>query len=553
MDRQKQGHRRRYGVGLLGLSLMASLWVMPASAQMLDASSVLYQWLQQPQLLFGERYLKTSELRNFYAAEGFRPLWVTSRGLTPNGGAVLNVLANAGQHGLNIERYHVGEIRAIAAMQPADDDVAMQQTMGMEVLMSSAILRYAADMEGGTVAPQWETGKSPADAQERVTILKQVAEASDPASALEALAPNNRAYNALKNALQNYQAIAAQGGWAHLSEGSKITPGQHDARIATVRQILIAQGDLAQASFPADTYDIATADGIKHFQERHGIEPDGVIGKSTQDALNIPAATCVQQIAMTMERMRWMPHDLGSRYVLVNIPAYQLTAVSGNTQLAMDVIVGKPDTKTPMFSKEITSVVLNPTWSVPAKIAMKEMLPKIRNNPDYLANAGFSVIDNSGHVVLPSSIDWETASNSSFDYTLRQDAGDGNALGKVKFLIPDSDDIYLHDTSNHGLFARADRSLSHGCVRLSNPRAMTQFVLNSEGWSEQKIASAYDSDASRTVKIAPLPVHLVYWTAWVDDAGRTHFGRDVYGMDKPLMLAMYGNPKASESIKLAMN
>ena len=529
--------------------LSASLWCVAASAQSLDATGVLYQWLQQPQLQFGDRSIKTSELRSFYAAEGFQPLWNDAKGLTAGGRAALEVLGNAGQHGLNSERYHVSTLRSVAAMQPTDADGTLQQAMAMEVLMSSAVLRYAEDMQGGTVAPQWETGKAPVDAATRMATLKLVAQSANPGATLDALAPNTHAYVALKASLQHYQDLAAQGGWPHLSEGAKIAPGQHDARVTTLRQILIAQGDLPQAGYQTDTYDAATVEGVKHFQQRHNIEPDGVVGKSTQVALNIPASACVQQIAMTMERMRWMPHDLGSRYVLVNVPAYQLTAVSGNNQLAMNVIVGKPDTKTPMFSKEITSVVLNPTWSVPAKIAMKEMLPKIRRNPDYLAHAGFSVIDSSGHAVSPGSVDW--ASNS-FGYTLRQDAGDGNALGKVKFTIPDSDNIYLHDTSNHGLFARSDRDMSHGCVRLSDPRAMTQFVLNSEGWSDKKIETAYDSDASRTINITPMPVHLVYWTAWVDDAGRTHFSHDIYELDKPLLMAMNGGAKA-DAIKLAMN
>ena len=529
--------------------LSVTAWCIAASAQAPDAPGVLYQWLQQPQLQFGERSIKTTELRNFYASENFQPLWVDAKGLTASGRAVLEVLANAGQHGLNAERYHLNTLRGITAMKPADADTTLQQTMALEVLLSSGVLRYAEDMQGGSVAPQWDTGKPEIAASDRIATLKLVAQSVNPGATLEALAPNTHAYTALKVSLQRYQDLAAQGGWPQMAEGAKITPGQHDARIGTIRQILIAQGDLPQASYPVDTYDTATVDGVKHFQDRHGIEADGVIGKSTQVALNVPASARVQQIAMTMERMRWMPRDLGTRYVLVNIPAYQLTAVAGSNQLAMNVIVGKPDTKTPMFSKEITSVVLNPTWSVPAKIAMKEMLPKIRKNPEYLAHAGFSVIDSSGHAVSPESVDW--ASNS-FGYTLRQDAGDGNALGKVKFTIPDSDNIYLHDTSNHNLFVRSDRDLSHGCVRLSDPRAMTQFVLTSEGWSDQKIKTAYDSDASRTVTITPLPVHLVYWTAWVDSSGSTHFGRDIYDLDKPLLSAMNGGAK-TESIKLAMN
>lgn len=532
----------------------AFFWSGMAAAQTQEQVPPLAQWLQQPSLQFGETVVSTDALRDSYAGTQFQPIWVDAQGLTPRAQKALEVIANANTHGLNPELYAVSTIRAIAAMPRSDASHALQINLSLDVLMSHAVMHYASDMGGGVARHQWDTGQENAASRDQKTLFRQVAMSADTAAYLQSLAPTLAQYTALKAALQRYQSIAGAGGWPQFQVGKPIKSGAIDGRIPTIRQILAVQGDLAASTaVQADRYDAPLQEAIKHFQQRHGIAADGVIGSGTQTALNVPVADRVEQIALTLERMRWMPADLGSRYVLVNIPSYSLKAVSGNAQLDMPVIVGANATKTPMFSKSITNVVLNPSWGVPAKIAVNEMLPKVRKNPDYLKNAGYTVTNNGGQVIDASEVDWSTVSKHNFSYSFRQNPGSRNALGKVKFTIPDSDNIYLHDTSQPALFSRADRNLSHGCVRLSDPEALTQFVLTSEGWNPTKIRAAYASGASKTVPIAPLPIHLVYWTTWVDSYGHTHFSRDVYGMDKSLLLAMRLPDKHKESIKLAMN
>ncbi|MEJ0009704.1 MAG: L,D-transpeptidase family protein [Alphaproteobacteria bacterium] len=523
-------------------------------AQGVGDAAYLASWLERPSLQFEQQSIGTEPLRRFYQSESYAPVWVDDKGLSKRGEQALARFTGAAGHGLNPERYRAALIQDVSTWQPSDAAGLEQKRLSLELLVSDGVMRYAADMRGGSVAHQWDTGAAAPAEADRVALLQGASAAADTGAYLDALAPALPEYAALKGALQRYRTIAAQGGWPQWTPGGKIAPDSADARLGTLRQILVAQGDLAAGNYPA-TYDAATIDGVKRFQERHNIDADGVVGAGTQAALGVSAGERVRQIAMTMERMRWMPATIGTRYVLVNIPAYRLTAVSGNRQLAMDVIVGKSDTQTPMFSKEITDVILNPSWGVPQKIAVKEMLPKIRKDPAYLARAGYTVTDGSGSVIDASAVDWESVGRSNFAYSIRQNPGAGNALGKVKFAIPDSDDIYLHDTSQHRLFSRAERSLSHGCVRLSDPKALTEFVLNDEGWSEGKIATAYDSAAPRTVRIAPLPVHLVYWTSWVDEQGRAHFSRDIYGKDKPLLAAMLEpQPQpAAQPLRLAMN
>jgi len=531
-------------------SIFALFWASAANA--IDTAPYLAQWLQQPTVQIGETSLETAALSNFYAAEGYQPVWTDAQGLTPRAVQALNVIANAGTDGLNPEIYRVSTTRTLAALPASDADTILRNHLSLELLMSDAIMHYASDINSGFAQHQWNTGKESTTADEQLALLQQAAANPDTAAFLTALAPKTQDYIALKKVLQDYQTIASKGGWPEFVPGKTIKSGANDPRMTILRQILLVNGDLTATTPVQDnTYDVVTMEAVKHFQERHGLDANGIMNTPTQQALTVPVADRITQISMTLDRMRWMPNNMGPRYVMVNIPAYVLTAVSGNNRLNMNVIVGKASTKTPMFSKNITDIVFNPSWGVPAKIAMNEMLPKVRKDPDYLIKAGYTVMetrDGNSHVIDPHEIDWQSVGRGNFAYSFRQNPGDGNALGKVKFNIPDSDDIYLHDTSQHGLFARADRSLSHGCIRLSEPKSLTEFILSSEGWTQLKIDGTYDSATSKTVHITPLPVHLVYWTSWVDEHGRAHFSRDIYGMDKTLLAASKSNSFAKNNV-----
>jgi len=542
--------RLNVAIMLLIVSVLGQVFASPVMAAESDDAAYLSQWLNQPELVFEGLHVPTTTLRQAYQARNFQPLWVDGQGLSERGKAALAQIEKAGDEGLNPELYGISTIHRVAAMTGDDAQQQMQVRLSLEVMMSYAVLHYTSDMQGGYAKPQWDTGLETLNTQEQIALLKSVGDAPDVTAYLQSLTPQSADYAALKTGFKHYQQIAANGGWPSFGQGTKLKPGAADARSAALKQILESTGDLTVAA--SDThYDAALVAAVKQFQSRHSIDADGVIGASTQHELNVPVGKRIEQMAMTMERMRWMPHSLGDRYVLVNIPAYKLRAVANGQQLAMNVIVGKTTTPTPMFSKNITNIVFNPSWGVPQKIAVKEMLPKMQHNPNYLTNAGYTLTEN-GQEIDPNTVDWNAVGKNNFAYSISQKPGDGNALGKVKFLIPDSDDIYLHDTSNHGLFAKAERDLSHGCVRLSDPEALTKFVLTSEGWSEKKFESHYDSDESRTVAIKPLPVYFVYWTSWVDGKGAPHFERDIYGKDDSLMAALNMKP-ARDDIKLAMN
>jgi murein L,D-transpeptidase YcbB/YkuD len=343
---------------------------------------------------------------------------------------------------------------------------------------------------------------------------------------------------ALENLLSRYRAIAEKGGWPQFVPGDKkIEPGAIDKRLPTIRAILDVTGDYeGPPSADPTLYDPLLAAVVKRFQERHGLTDDGVIGKSTQVALATPVEKRIAQIEATMLRMRAFPADPGERHLVVNIPEFRLRAFSGGHRVMdMKVIIGKPQHRTPLFSRPLTYVSFNPHWGVPPKIARNEMLPKIVENPDYLTNNNYAVYErteNGREEVDPATIDWSQVDAGHFPYMLRQRPGQDNALGKIKFGLVDSDSIYLHSTSAPILFNKEERALSHGCVRVEHPRELAQFVFKGmENFTPEKVDALYSDDASKIVNVTPLTVHTVYWTAWVEENGQVNFRKDIYGLD----------------------
>jgi L,D-transpeptidase YcbB len=290
----------------------------------------------------------------------------------------------------------------------------------------------------------------------------------------------------------------------------------------------VADGALPAAAATGDTLDETLQDALRPVQRRFGLEEDGVPGKATLAALNVPVSDRIREIELAMERWRWLPRKLGERHVLVNIPTFELMARErGRTTLAMRVVTGRPHTPTPTFSDTMETVVFSPYWHVPPSILANEVKPALAADPGYLERKNMELVRN-GERVDPWSVDLSDPA-----LRVRQRPGPGNALGQVKFLFPNGFDVYLHDTPEDSLFARSARSFSHGCVRVDQPQALAEWVLHGqEPWTTDAIASAMSSGNERHVKLAePVPVHIVYQTAWVDDDGTLRFAKDVYDHD----------------------
>jgi murein L,D-transpeptidase YcbB/YkuD len=308
-------------------------------------------------------------------------------------------------------------------------------------------------------------------------------------------------------------------------------------------------GDLSGYDYyNAFLFDTALESAVKQFQARHGLDADGVVGKNTLAALNVPIETRIQQIILNMERWRWLPQELGSRYLLVNMAGFSLQVIENDRSVMdMRVIIGRPYRSTPAFIADLTHIVLNPYWNVPHKLAVEDLLPKQTADPEYLGKKGFRVYADwsAGAEQLDvEKISWSEVNEYNFPYRLRQEPGKLNSLGRIKFMLPNPYAVYLHDTPSRHLFNNPVRMFSSGCIRVEEPIRLASYLLRGkQGWSEADVQKAIDSERNRAVTLPEkLPVYLIYLTTWVDDQGRVQYRDDVYGRDELVQLAWQAPP-----------
>jgi murein L,D-transpeptidase YcbB/YkuD len=298
----------------------------------------------------------------------------------------------------------------------------------------------------------------------------------------------------------------------------------------------------------ADLFDEALERAVRKFQRRHGLAADGAVGTATRAELNVSVERRVEQLELNLERRRWLPEDLGRRHIIVNIAAFALEVVEEEAVvLAMRVVVGGLEHRTPVFSDTMRYLVLNPYWNVPTDISVGEMLPKIRQDSSYLARSNVRVFLNAGpdaREVDPATVDWSAITQADFPFRLRQDPGPLNALGRVKFMFINKFNVYLHDTPARPLFEASERDFSHGCIRLQRPIELAAYLLQPDPyWHRDALLRALDVAVDYAVPLPePVPIHLLYWTAWADRDGTIQFRRDIHGWDTPLWQALRAPP-----------
>lgn len=475
-------------------------------------------------------------IQGFYQGRVFQPLWVSEQGLNPHGEMLLAAFERAGEHALDPQDYAPDRLRDLAGA--ARDTAALAE---LEVAISNTFVIYANHLTAGRVKPN-EVNRSLnlfPKAPDPSVVLEYVESSEDFATAIDGLSPNTPNYARLKTALADYRAKEAAGGFTPVPEGETLKPGMTDARLDTLRQRLAEQDLFSPGSHSGTVYDGALVEAVKLFQERHGLEVDGIIGKATLAEINVPISTRIGQMELNMERRRWMPDDLGPRYVFVNLADQNLKVVEDDkTVHTTRVVVGKPFHATPVFSDEMTYAEVNPYWTVPYSIATTEYLPMLQRDPGALQGKNIRVFSGNREID-PWSVAWSSYSRASFPFTLRQDPGEGNALGRIKFMFPNKFNIYIHDTPSKSLFSRAQRSFSHGCIRAEAPFDLGEALLGPDGWTKAKLETVRDSGERRVIKLSkPLPVHLTYLTAWVNKDGSVHFRADIYERDKVLAKAI---------------
>ena len=366
---------------------------------------------------------------------------------------------------------------------------------------------------------------------------------------LEELPPDRPEYRALKEARTRWAKLADAGGWPSIAPGPPLKKGAKGVRVRALRQRLAATGDLAQGD--DDRFDGTVESAVRHVQERFGRAPDGVVGEPERLELNVSAERRLRQIELNMERWRWLPASFGERYLLVNIPEYMLHLVEGGRNvLDMRVVVGKAMNQTPVFSDTMTQVVVNPTWSVPQSIVTNEIVPALAEDPDYLAKHRMRLVGENGEEVDPSDVDLGDTTAETH-VLVRQDAGEDNALGSLKFVLPNSFDIYLHDTPAGALFSLEERSFSHGCIRVAEPLVLAHAVLAGRAEADtSRLRRLIDDGTTRTIDLPkPLPVHIVYFTAIADKGDEVAFREDVYGIDQDLVDRLRGRARVQAAAR----
>ena len=479
----------------------------------------------------------------FYEQRQFAPAWTDRTGPTAAFDSLLAALRRADRDGLHPGDYHVDALTTLR-QERQHQRWSPRRLADLELLSTDAFLLYGSHLLTGRVSPTtlssaWNVAPRQADLKHLLTEAVQTGTVTE---ALRGLRPPQPEYTRLRNALQRYRRLAAAGGWPTVPAGPTLQMGDEGVPIDSLRRRLRVTGDLSgkRAAAP-DTFDRALHEAVVRFQSRHGLAPDGAVGPATRAALNVSATTRVQQIIVNLERWRWLPQDLGRRHVLVNIAGFRLHVIEdGEEVMQMRVITGQPYRQTPVFSEEISYLVFNPYWHVPHSIATEDKLPEIKKDPGYLSRQQIEVFQGWGadaQPVDPATIDWDRLSKDHFPYRLRQKPGPLNALGRVKFMFPNPHSVYLHDTPTRGLFAQAERTFSSGCIRVERPVDLAEYLLtNRTEWPAERIRTEMNgSNAERTVLLRePVPVHLQYWTAWVEADGTVHFRNDVYERDAPL-------------------
>lgn len=472
--------------------------------------------------------------------------WLHQGTLTPTATTLLGEMRDASDYGLPPGDYGAD---ALLARGGAPLDAAAATALDGDV--DNAVRRFVTHLHRGRFSPRsvgydldMAHGDFDADAATRL-----LAASPTPVEALARFEPEFHHYRLLIAALRHYRSLLAGPQPPPLPPlgGPTIKPGQLYSGMRELRARLAQLGDLEASALrtqTGDDLDAVTAMALVRFQVRHRLEVDGSLGRATRDALNVPLSQRIRQLEFSIERSRWLPSRLVSPLIIVNIPQFELFAFHSSEDreqdlLIMDVVVGKvfPENNTPVFSADMTQVVLRPYWDVPRSILLNELLPQIRANPDWVANNDFEIIRGAGDdgaVVAQDAA--SVAGLESGALRLRQKPGPRNALGNAKFLFPNRYNVYLHDTPSQGAFAQSRRALSHGCVRVADPPALARYVLrNQPGWTKERIAAAMNAETGTRIALKePIRVYLIYATAIALEDGRVLFFEDLYHHDEKL-------------------
>ena len=481
-------------------------------------------------------------LPEFYANHNYAPAWTDPVNVQD----ILKIIKESYDEGLNPEDYYFTQIKKYVE-QVDNGDATPEVRAGLDILLTDATLLYANHLLYGKVMQSeirknWNVPKTPPPPNPDSLFISALS-GHHLTALIDSLKPRNFMYLGLKEGLKIYRAIAAAGGWDSIPAGETLKKEMTDERVALLRKRLKITGDLPQSSSPEDEnyFDEELENAVKQFQFRHNLTQDGAVGKNTLARLNIPVEDKINAIRVNLERGRWVLHKLEPDFLVVNIAGFNLRRVTnGKVVFYSPVIDGKKYHETPIFKSKMIYFEINPTWTVPYSIATKETLPKLKKNPDYLKEKNMVIMDRSGKILDPSTIDFSKYSRNNFPFTIRQQPGPNNALGRVKFIFPNPYSVYVHDTPAQSLFSREERSFSHGCIRLKDKWGLLMNLMDEpDVWNMDKINEILATNKTTRVNLKkPIDIYLIYWTAGADKENRIYFDEDVYNRDHTVLEAL---------------
>lgn len=554
-------HQTALAIWAVAISFM--LFCSPSVAAEPDGSITPISWTKALRVAvqnrvtekFSRRGEARSELKaliDYYSDPEGCLLWVDDAGLTPRANSVIEEIEKADDYGLRASDYDLPKLDAVDPKNPSD----VAWLADAEIKISLAVLRYARDARGGRLDPQRlsENFDPILALPDPLQVMKSIAICSDPAVYLRSFQPDQPQFEALRKALIAARGQSVNDHLIRIPDGPALKLGVAHDQVALLRTRL--QVVEADAAGHEKLFDTSVEQAVKHFQAQHGVQPDGVVGPGTRRLLNQPPetanSTMLKLILINMERWRWLPNELGSYYVTVNVPEFTLRVMAeGKTVHTARVVVGKQSTQTPIFSNQIQEIVFNPYWSVPTAIKVEAIRPYITSESGGLfGRSGWNtaVLKNNnlrikigGREVDPSTLDWNRLDIKALN--IYQPPGPENVLGTVKFVFPNKHDVYMHDTPHKFVFPKRVRAASHGCVRVENPDQLALILLQQDqGWTAAKVAAAIQNGYDQHVALLHgIPIYVTYFTRWVNgDSSISTFG-DVYGHDARMAAALFGN------------
>ena len=521
-------------------SLIFVLFFSPiASAQVsIDIEQLL---IQENLVIEGEEILAQEIIVHVYQDNAFRPYWTDETNINK----LLQLIEDASDHGLDPADYNIDQLHRILSERSSNPSAEIKAEV--DIMLTESLLRYGYHRRFGKVKAssvdsninfKRETFRD----QPPSKTLHEILGAPSLQGFIDLAAPSGPYYQSLQTWFKHYRQLAAQGGWPTVPEGPTLRLDDVDPRVARIRARLAVTGDLPQGvSTQSTKFDKTLKESVAGFQARHSLDADGIVGKQSIAAMNVPVEQRVNQLRVSLERLRWVNQEAADTLVAVNIAGFRAFFIkNGEIIWTTRAMVGKTYRETPVFRGDIQYMEFNPTWTIPPGILRNDTLPAIKRNPNYLASKNIRVIDRKGRTVDPATVDWNKYSKG-VPYTLRQDPGPNNSLGTVKFIFPNKHFVFLHDTPHRELFDRPERAFSSGCIRIENPLTLAELLLDDDKYKEPELEAIVASRETQRISLEnTVPVIILYLTTGLDIDGNIMFYKDVYTRDQKILDALNG-------------